>query len=238
MNFQILSDIHTEFHADCGVSFCEDLPGGDCLIIAGDFCTWKDLSQPLHLLSIIEKKYDRVLYVPGNHEYYGIEPSSCILPGTKRVSVLDNGFVQIDGRRFFGGTLWFEEPPPQVEPLKRLFNDFLLIQGFEPWVYTKHFYFLRLLNSHCRPGDVVITHHAPSYRSVHPRYAGHPSNHFFANDLDELILALAPSYWIHGHLHTGCDYKLGHTRVLCNPFGYPYETNTLNSFNSHLIIEL
>ena len=29
--------------------------------------------------------------------------------------------------------------------------------------------------------------------------------------------------WVHGHTHDEFDYKIGITRVVCNPRGYPKE---------------
>ena len=82
---------------------------------------------------------------------------------------------------------------------------------------------------------VVVTHHAPSPGSVAPAYAGHPLNPAFASDLDALIRAGRPDLWVHGHVHTSFDYRLGATRVVCNPRGYPGENP---GFDAGLVIEL
>lgn len=26
-------------------------------------------------------------------------------------------------------------------------------------------------------------------------------------------------YWIHGHIHTPCQYNIGNTKIICNPHG-------------------
>jgi Icc-related predicted phosphoesterase len=82
---------------------------------------------------------------------------------------------------------------------------------------------------------VVVTHHAPSPGSVAPAYAGHPLNPAFASDLDALVAAGRPDLWVHGHVHTSFDYRLGATRVVCNPLGYPRENA---SFDPGLVVEL
>lgn len=33
----------------------------------------------------------------------------------------------------------------------------------------------------------------------------------------------APALWVHGHIHRSLDYRVGGTRVVCNPRGYPHE---------------
>jgi len=55
---------------------------------------------------------------------------------------------------------------------------------------------------------------------------GDAINPAFASDLENLILEFQPELWIHGHIHTACDYTIGKTRVICNPRGYPSELNT------------
>jgi predicted phosphodiesterase len=65
---------------------------------------------------------------------------------------------------------------------------------------------------------VVITHHAPSTRSVHPRFAGSPINGAFATDLPELLGQA--QLWLHGHTHDSFDYVEQRCRVVANPRGY------------------
>jgi Icc-related predicted phosphoesterase len=38
-------------------------------------------------------------------------------------------------------------------------------------------------------------------------------------------MSARPALWLHGHTHGSCDYKLGDTRVVCNPMGYPGEVS-------------
>ena len=70
---------------------------------------------------------------------------------------------------------------------------------------------------------VVITHHAPSPRSIRPWFKGDPYNCAFASDLDRVIERYQPELWIHGHMHDPVDERLGRTRLLANPAGYRYE---------------
>ena len=70
---------------------------------------------------------------------------------------------------------------------------------------------------------VVVTHHAPCTGSIHPKYADSPITPAFVSDLDELVEASGAALWIHGHVHDSYDYRVGNTRVLCNPRGYGKE---------------
>jgi len=77
----------------------------------------------------------------------------------------------------------------------------------------------RLATPHDEP-TVVITHHAPSPRSIHPRFAGTLLNACFVSDAESLLGADRALLWIHGHTHDSFDYEVKGTRVVCNPRGY------------------
>ena len=89
-----------------------------------------------------------------------------------------------------------------------------------------------------RAGDraVVITHHAPSPRSIRPWYDGDPFNCAFASNLDRLIERYQPELWIHGHMHDPVDEQLGKTRLVANPAGYRYEAK--EGFDPVFCVEL
>ncbi|MEH6691077.1 MAG: metallophosphoesterase [Pseudorhizobium pelagicum] len=70
---------------------------------------------------------------------------------------------------------------------------------------------------------VVLSHHAPLPRSLHPRFKGHPSNAAFASNLSGIVHWGRPDLWIHGHVHHFLHYREGETWVLCNPHGYRHE---------------
>jgi Icc-related predicted phosphoesterase len=69
---------------------------------------------------------------------------------------------------------------------------------------------------------VVVTHHAPTKMSVHPKYQ-HDTlmNGAYSSDLSEFILDNPQiRVWTHGHTHDPFDYMVGNTRIVCNPRGY------------------
>lgn len=65
---------------------------------------------------------------------------------------------------------------------------------------------------------VVITHFAPSLLSADPRYGLAPGTAGFCNALDALLPQAR--LWLHGHLHSPCDYVKNGCRVVANPLGY------------------
>ena len=83
---------------------------------------------------------------------------------------------------------------------------------------------------------VVITHHAPTPRSIRPWFQGNALNPGFASDMEAVIARHQPPLWIHGHMHDSIDEQLGDTRVLANPGGYTVEENP--KFDPALCVEV
>jgi 3',5'-cyclic AMP phosphodiesterase CpdA len=70
---------------------------------------------------------------------------------------------------------------------------------------------------------VVVTHHLPSYQSVHPTFYNLPMsalNGGFYSDLNEIINRFDIDYWFHGHTHQAMNYQLFGTKICANPVGY------------------
>jgi len=81
-------------------------------------------------------------------------------------------------------------------------------------------YFTDILKTHNKV--VMVTHHAPSRLSVHPKYYKQEHlNHGYCSSMELFILDHPQiKYWVHGHTHEQFDYEIGDTRVICNPRGY------------------
>lgn len=84
---------------------------------------------------------------------------------------------------------------------------------------------------------VVVTHMAPSIGSVPERYKEDPLSAAFASNLDGLIERTKPALWIHGHTHDSFDYRIGRTRVVCNPYGY-YGQELNPDFREDMVVDL
>ena len=69
---------------------------------------------------------------------------------------------------------------------------------------------------------VIAGHHAPSRLSTHARYADDTvMNGGYSSSLDDYIIDHPQiKLWTHGHTHHDFDYRIGSTRVVCNPRGY------------------
>lgn len=186
-----------------------------------------------------------VIYVPGNHEFYGsslrgtIARMKALAAGTG-ICILDDSEVCIAGVRFLGSTLWTDfrlfgdgegrekavsEALLRMHDFRRIYLDEEQQRCFTPLdaalLFGRHSAWLEF--SLKRPFDgptVVITHHAPSARSIEPRFEGSPLNACFASRAEHLLDGGRAALWIHGHMHHSVDYELQGTRVVSNPRGY------------------
>lgn len=245
MRLQVMSDLHLEMHRDAGAEFVQQLePSGvDVLVLAGDICAAGDYDDLAATFARFARRYPRILYVAGNHEYYKSSPTQ-VTRNLERLSsavpslrILNNDAVVIDGQRFIGGTMWFHRDP-MGEVNKRLLSDFSMIDGFEPWVYDQAVAFEKILATKVEEDDVVLTHHLPAPESIDPRHAGSALNAFFLCDMAAHIRDRQPKLWIHGHTHHRADYRIGRTRVVCNPLDYPSELRSLREFDPRFRIDV
>jgi predicted phosphodiesterase len=237
MRITYMSDLHLDFYFDGGASFLKDLTIPDCdlTVIAGD------LSQANHWrwkqnIQEICNKSKQVLYVLGNHEVYGasLTETDCLAHGlaakvpnltvASRAKVLTSADLPCLGKLcVLAGTLWFPDASDH-KYYKDLMNDFGYIEGLEPEIYCRNERFDVLLHGIKDEECIVVSHHLPSPRSVHPKYRRNSLNRFFVGfDNDEVIQDSQIKLWAHGHSHEPVDYKIGNTRIVSNPTGYPHE---------------
>jgi predicted phosphodiesterase len=224
---QLLSDLHLEMHADGGKQFLASLdPSGvDILVLAGDICSALMLNSVLTEFCVA---YPQVVYVAGNHEYYNSNVTRVTKKLAKLNAKLDNftwlncKLAIIDGLRIVGGTLWFPPPSPEVLALRAQLNDFHLIGEIEPWVYEEHQRCVGILQALAATADVVVTHHIPSNVCASTRF-GADLRHFFVHDMTAFIKQAQPPLWMFGHTHDQWDERIGATRLVSSPLGYPHE---------------
>lgn len=231
MRLQLVSDLHLDFLSfkdqwkklidhiiQCNVI---DEEGADVLVIAGDLA---EIKNPIWIqaIKLLAAAYPYVILVLGNHEHYHSSQSS-VQRITKclplNVLFLDNDSVVIKDKTIAGSTLWF----PKTVPSERVnyFSDFYAIPDLKSWVFDYHEQAKDFLRS--SQADVIVTHHAPHVKSIHPTFTGNCLNPFFICDCTEIIESVQPKVWFHGHTHHGFHYVVKNTTVLANPFGYPRE---------------
>lgn len=258
MKINVISDLHLDF-ADL------TLPGGDVLILSGDICEARHLKKDMYnkdmvLLEHEDKlqrpdrwyrffeeecrKYNHVIYVMGNHEFYGFNYQKTYahiaanLPDN--VTLLENQTHVIDDVTFVGATLWTDmnkADPLTMFHMKSQMNDYKQVTMFnevknvyhrltpektvEDHYKSKQFITETVANKFDQK-FVVVTHHAPSKSSTKPQYVDDTlMNGAYSSDLSKFILENPQiKLWTHGHTHDVFDYMIGSTRIVCNPRGY------------------
>lgn len=242
MKLHIVSDLHLEKSQI-------ELPSveADILVLAGDIGVG---TEGISFAKRYQKKYKHILYVMGNHEFYGHHLSKMAKEikqnalGTN-IHVLDNDVFEFQEHVFIGSTLWadFKLYGDDLKIIQACMNeagkgitDFSIIRYGNFYFNPSNCAQMALINQqflkqrleHYATGkyknykQIVITHHCPSLKSVPKKYEGMLINAYFSNPLDELVQK--SNLWIHGHTHTSFDYRIGNDlekgRVICNPRGY------------------
>ena len=253
MKLNVLSDLHLSVG---GME--QPRNDADVVVLAGD------IARPSQSAAWALDFDKPVLYVVGNHEFYGgsiegtVEELRRLCAGS-HVHVLDDEEVIIEGVRFLGSTLWTDfilfgdgdAGGAAMAAARHFMRDFTRIRNsdgmdalFTPTdsaaLFQRHAAWLdrQLATAHAGP-TVVITHHAPSRQSIHPRFAGSLLNACFVSDAEYLIGTGRAQLWIHGHTHDSFDYTVLGTRVVCNPRGYAKAGINENArFDPDLIIEV
>jgi Icc-related predicted phosphoesterase len=192
-----------------------------------------------------------VVYVAGNHEYYGgqLSLTSELQREAEQadgVHFLENGRAEftISNRAVvvLGATLWtdFELHGKTIrdeamEAAAELMSDYQVIRADSTHrrltpadtiaLHLQSREWLREQLSQVEKGAivVVVTHHAPSARSLVPGREHELFSAAYASNLEPLIAEFRPALWVHGHTHWISSYRLHGTRVVSHPFGYPHE---------------
>jgi len=247
MRIQVLSDLHNEF----GTMDVADA-GADVIVLAGDI----DLGTRGYAWARDAFPERPVVYVAGNHEYYRHAMPSLTrrllgMKTTGNVHFLECGEAIVMGVRFLGCTLWSDfaiggDAVAAMELARARMNDYDKIRlspryrRLRPTDTAARFAdsvrWLDAALAHDAGRTVVVTHHAPSARSLDPAFGPDPINGAFASDLEDLILRRKPAVWIHGHTHLCVDYTIGGTRVVSNQRGYPHMP--VGGFDPGRIVEL
>lgn len=178
---------------------------------------------------------------------------------------LDDAVVEIDGVRFIGSTLWsdFSARPGYLSFADavreaagpRGMNDYRLIKTGAGRSRDKlqprdtinahkasRAYIEKALAEPFDGDTVVITHHAPSYRSLRNGVMAFDELDWcYASNLESLMHGEnAPALWLHGHIHANRDYEIGNTRIVANPRGYPLRAGMRENpdFDAGLVVTI
>jgi predicted phosphodiesterase len=242
LRIRVLSDLHEELAHRVGGSLEFEPLDVDVTVLAGDIANGVGAVEVALRPCFANSS---VILVPGNHEYYdGVMPQVMAAmrerialakaQGHHHVHLLDNQTVLVDNTLFIGGTLWtdyalYGDVNQSMLAAKNTMADYRLIQTTPNVLLTANDtvamhhrgrqFFTETLQAHAKSSPcVVVSHHAPHAKSIHPRFADNRVNPAFVSDLTPLLGQ--SDLWIHGHTHDGFDYQVSGTRIVANPAGY------------------
>lgn len=216
-------------------------PDADVAVIAGD------IEAPWFL----ERHRDAwdgipILAVMGNHDYY-----KTVFPDRRRfqvrgVRILEREAWEFGGVVFLGTTLWSSPPPTMHMEVHNGIMDFQKI-GYRRRLFSVQDmcdenelcvnWLKNRLRHYEREKVVVVTHFLPCDFLIDRRFKGDRLNCYFSAGLDAKILDWSmPAVWISGHSHARHDVKIGGTRFVANPAGYPGAER--RGFNPGKVIEI
>ncbi|MCX6917635.1 MAG: metallophosphoesterase [Verrucomicrobia bacterium] len=199
------------------------------------------------------------MWVAGNHEFYHQSVPSMLdqfLVACRDTNIhfLENEAVAIGGYTFVGCTLWTDfrllGDDQQVDAWAQaaaLITDFRRIR-LEPddrlmrstdtilWHETSRRWLAGEMAGRDPRHTIVVTHHAPSARSLPGWQSRQLLSSAFASNLDALVERSRARLWVHGHTHHCTRYQIGETVIIANSRGYPKEIDP--AFVPGLVIEI
>lgn len=257
------SDNHADFeplkagskqpHAmnDLGIEqFAKDfIPDEDNVVL----CLAGDIGERMNGVTWALKVLDKfpkleIIYVPGNHEFYGsnmkdlLHDMKLASAVNSRLHILD-GYYQIycviKGVHFYGCTLWTDFYGGNNSYMSKAaseMNDYKAIRDgkdFKPITVGRIFqehceqrkWLFKTMERHKAERAVVVTHHQPYLNDGMTDYA-------YCSDLNKFLdeLPVVPQYWFSGHTHRAeyheRQFTNGVITFVSNPVGYPHQLNT------------
>lgn len=266
MIVEYYSDIHFEFRRDKHPWEPDNLQFEDksdrVLVLAGDIGAESDIQLCVKFYSMF---YGAVIFVPGNHEYYGTEFNSQrekylhMFDGIDNIHVLEKSGVMLDDVLFLGGTLWTDfhgDKQACMDPylyMRRLadfraikFND--LERGFPRLLWPEDMvreyqetvrYFNQTLqaSSSLARKKVVISHFPPSQdcRDKSKYPFVDDIGKYFYPNVPEKVVGMA-DYWIYGHSHDDIRLEKEGCKIVSNQIGYPNERGNINYKKDNFLI--
>lgn len=264
MRIHVLSDVHDDHQrAQSGHAWMPPRDvDADVTVVAGDIAGRLSRMGRSWLEGLPQGR--PVVLVAGNHDFWTGSLDNEIAKFRDRLQsddifILDGEAVVIGDVRFVGATLWtdyeaYGDAWRSHRAANESMNDLRRIRTNSG---SRRAETHDLLDEHLRQRaaieavletpfagpTVVVTHHAPSPRSLRHGRVTEALDGAYASDLEPLIRRTQPELWIHGHIHVARDYMIGHTRILANPVGYSrrfgqFVQREHDAFDPRLVIDV
>ena len=223
------------------------------LIIAGDIGHYNSQNiEVLKIFQKLYYKY--IVCVLGNHDYYLLNESikeeyknnsfnrakelKELINSEENIYCLDGDIVDIEGIKFGGAMSWYSDdyiktyfPNDSVNQIntnwkqdnsdsKYIFNP--SIKNFDDILKLE----LPKIEAVYKKCDIMITHINPSFKHSHinKAYTNDKNNTFFTSNMHKYIYNGNMKYWVFGHTHDEIEYIIDNVKCICNPMGYPNES--------------
>lgn len=233
--FQLLSDLHLE----AGTYFSIN-PKAKYLLLAGDI-GYPQSRIYQDFMRQVSKKFEKVFYTSGNHEYYQSAKSEHksmkdidniireVCGQYENVYYLQNNYYDFDDLRIVGTTLWTDVSNVHTDT-----NDYSMIYTEADklitandviCMYNKNKEYLENIIASSDKPLLIMTHHLPSYDMISEVYKEPPyipCYPHYASHLDHLF-RYPVTTWVCGHSHGFVRQLINDIPCIINAVGYPSE---------------
>lgn len=253
LTLQVVSDIHLEKRV---IPFEHILtPSAHVLALVGDIGSPFSLGLA-EFIAWCAQRFQYVLYVPGNHEYYNtmgtpVDEINTMLAHIcsqfPNVHFMYNTVFKLNQYNFIGTPLWSYVPDAHKAYIQAIMNDYNYIYKARHLKITvddtniefqKNKAFLEgaiIASRNEGQIPIVLTHHTPSFNKTSaPCYENNISCHSFSTSLP-----CAPGtirLWCCGHTHYNFRHTAEGYELLSNQFGYGW--TSVANYNERLCVHL
>jgi len=235
MRVQYCSDLHLEFPENRAFIKQNPLiPVGEILLLAGDILPFALINKPCEFFDYVSDNFEKVYWIPGNHEYYQYDMKDVPYPLNERIKanlfLVNNQSLKINEVNFIFSTLWSRISEQNRWKVQQSVSDFFVIKNHGSNLTALEFNELHktclafieaTLNEYKEEKNVVVTHHVPTLLNYPEHYKKSSINEAFAVELFDFIDNSNVTNWIYGHHHTNTPpFSIGNTQMLTNQLGY------------------
>lgn len=240
MRIRLISDLHLELRKNILNihDICKGITKDNVLVLAGDIGNPFSDSFTSFINDCSEaSRY--VLYVPGNHEYYGstIEKTDKkikdLLSNICNVHNLNDGPIEIDQYVFVGNTMFHKVSPGDQWPV---INDYNMIHDYTTSDTNKiHDNAIKSVLNAISVRDiskkyVLVTHHLVNKQLIHDKHKYSPLNFAFCHDMPNIYGRFDLVLSGHTHMHKVLKTSSGRIIGVVNPLGYPNEETDFDPY--------
>lgn len=255
MKIALYSDLHLELYPEED-TWEPPAIDTDLVILAGDIDAGAHGIEWAARTFRQQQRRPEIIYVPGNHEFYGLNFRDTIAEMRKAadmmgIHLLDNDAVEIAGVRVLGATLWsdfelYDKREASMFIAQHYISDYSVISVDNRRLIKPsdtiqfHNESRAFLESELsKPFDgrtIVVTHFAPHLECIEVRFKGGEFTPFFTVDMAPFMKKYPIDLWAFGHTHFNVDFVDCGCRVISNQRGYSHEE--VEGFRDDLVIEI